>query len=313
MKLHLDTKLFADTIRAASQHFNINPVFVEKDYWITMILSRLAESKHVEDTVFKGGTSLSKGYNLIERFSEDVDLAVVNKGDKSGNEIKTIIRNVEKAISGELKEVPTKGITSKGSRFRKSVFKYSTTEKDNADNKLIIEINSFANPFPFQKLTIKSMVFDFLTQSGYERYISLNNLQPFEINVLYKEQTLIEKLVSLIRFSFDEVPVTSISGKIRHFYDLHFLMTHPDCLNFVASNVFKEQFNNLLQHDKLIFDEPKGWQAKSTKESPLISDFETFWEKIKGQYQSELSALAYRPIPEEKDVAKTFKDLIKRI
>jgi hypothetical protein len=52
-----------------------------------------------------------------------------------------------------------------------SVFEYTTTEKGNANNKLIVEINSFANPFPFQKLTIKSMVFDFLKQTGNENYI----------------------------------------------------------------------------------------------------------------------------------------------
>jgi predicted nucleotidyltransferase component of viral defense system len=313
MKLHHDIKLYSDTLRAASQHLDIKLEFVEKDYWITLVLSRLAKSKYVDESVFKGGTSLSKGYNLIERFSEDVDLAIVNNGGKSGNEIKTIIRNIEKEITEELTEIPTEGITSKGSRFRKSVFEYSTIEKGNANNKLIVEINSFANPFPFQKLTIKSMVYDFLTQTGIERYIDQNNLQPFEVNVLNKEQTLLEKLVSLIRFSFDAEPTVSISGKIRHFYDLHFLMTQPECVKFVASDVFKKQFDNLLQHDKEIFDEPKGWQGKSITESLLITGFEAIWIEIKEQYRTELSALAYRPIPDEKDVAKAFEDLIKRI
>ena len=62
-----------------------------------------------------------------------------------------------------------------------------------------------------------------------------------------------------------------------------------------------------------MFDEPKGWQGKSIAESPLIVDFETIWEEIKRQYQTELSAFAYRPIPDEKDVAKAFVDLTKRI
>jgi len=313
MKLHHHIKLFSDTLRAASQHLDVKLEFVEKDYWITLVLSRLALSKYIEDTVFKGGTSLSKGYNLIERFSEDVNLAIVNNGGKSGNEIKTIIRNVEKEITEELTEVPTEGITSKGSRFRKSVFEYTSTEKGNANNKLIVEINSFANPFPFQKLTIKSMVYDFLTQTDNDKYISQHNLQPFEVNVLSKEQTLLEKLVSLIRFSFDAEHTVSISGKIRHFYDLHFLMTHADCIKFVTSDVFKKQFDNLLQHDKDIFDEPKDWQGKSIEESPLIADFEAVWMVIKEQYQTELSALAYRPIPHEKVVANAFVDLIKRI
>lgn len=93
MKLHQDKQLFSDTIRAASQHLNIKQEFVEKDYWITLVLSRLTQSPFASEAVFKGGTSLSKGYQLIERFSEDVDLAIINNQHKSGNEVKTIIRN----------------------------------------------------------------------------------------------------------------------------------------------------------------------------------------------------------------------------
>ena len=122
MNLHHDIKLFAGTLRSASEHLYIKPEFVEKDYWITLVLSHLAKSKYVAEAVFKGGTSLSKGYHLIERFSEDVDIAIVNNKAKTGNEIKTIIRTIEKEITKDLTEIQMDGITSKGSRFRKSVF-----------------------------------------------------------------------------------------------------------------------------------------------------------------------------------------------
>jgi predicted nucleotidyltransferase component of viral defense system len=220
MNLHHDKKLFSDTLRAASQHLDIKLEFVEKDYWITLVLSRLAESKYVNESVFKGGTSLSKGYNLIERFSEDLDVAIINVQGKKGNEIKTIIRTIEKEITIDLKELQIDDVTSKGSRFRKSVFEYTATEKGNDNNKLIIEINSFANPFPYERLTIRSMVFDFLMQTGNEKYIEQYGLQPFKVNVLSKEQTLLEKTISLIRFSFEENAIESTSEKIRHFYDL---------------------------------------------------------------------------------------------
>jgi len=227
MTLHHDIKLFSDTLRAASQHLDIKLEFVEKDYWITLVLSRLVKSKYVNESVFKGGTSLSKGYNLIERFSEDVDIAIINDKGKTGNEIKTIIRAIEKEITPDLTEFQMEGVTSKGSRFRKSVFEYEGTVKSNQNNLLIIEINSFANLFPFQKLTIKSMVFDFLMKTGNEKYIEQYNLQSFEVNVLSKEQTMLEKL--------------------------------------------------------------------------------------KEKYQTELSALAYRAIPDEERIAKSFIALIKRI
>jgi len=287
--------------------------FVEKDYWLTLVLSHLAKSKYVDESVFKGGTSLSKGYNLIERFSEDVDIAIINDKGKTGNEIKTIIRTIEKEITPDLKELQMDGVTSKGSRFRKSAFEYVTTEKGNVNNKLIVEINSFDNPFPYQRLTIQSIVFDFLMQTKNEKYIEQYNLQSFEVNVLGKEQTLLEKLVSLIRFSFKENTVESISEKIRHFYDLHFLMKDSKCIEFVNSDSFKKQFDIILQHDRAMFEEPIGWRSKSISESPLTIDFLTIWKQIKEKYKTELSALAYRPIPDENDISKCFEDLIKRI
>lgn len=119
MILHAaDTKIFSDSIRAASEHLKINQIFVEKDYWITLVLNRLSKTKYVNETVFKGGTSLSKGFGLIYRFSEDVDIAIINAADKSGNVVKNIIRTVEKKITKELNEVNLEGVTSK--RFKVS-------------------------------------------------------------------------------------------------------------------------------------------------------------------------------------------------
>jgi predicted nucleotidyltransferase component of viral defense system len=144
MNLHTDIKLFSETIRAASQHTGIRDVFVEKDYWITLVLYQFSNSKYAEQMVFKGGTSLSKGYGLINRFSEDVDIAIIDGFNKSGNEVKTIIRTVEKEITAGLKEKQVEGVSSKGSRFRKSVFEYASIDPKNASNTLIVEINSFA-------------------------------------------------------------------------------------------------------------------------------------------------------------------------
>jgi hypothetical protein len=216
-------------------------------------------------------------------------------------------------MTKDLNELQVEGVTSKGSRFRKSVFEYVSIDAKNKNNKLIVEVNSFANPFPYKKLVIKSFVFDFLKQTGNEPYIEQYNLEPFDVNVLNKEQTLMEKTVSLIRFSFDENPTESISKKIRHFYDLYFLMGDAECSVFIKSKSFEIQLNEIMKHDKEIFDEPIGWQNKIVSESPLVNDFDTHWNKLKGIYTTELSALAYTPIPDEGEVAQQFKDLIKLI
>lgn len=313
MKLHHDMKLFADTVRAASQYLNIIPVYIEKDYWITLVLSQLAKSKYAEHAVFKGGTSLSKGYELITRFSEDVDIAIIDSSIKSGNKIKTIIRAVEKEMTKGLTEKQLAGVSSKGSRFRKSVFEYASIDSKNNSNKLIVEVNSFANPYPFQKLSIESFITNFLSKTSNTEYIQQYNLQSFQINVLDKRQTLLEKLVSLIRFSFDENMTQSIASKIRHFYDLYYLLSDTECAAFVQTEEFTKQFQAILNNDRENFDIPEGWNKKSINESPLVTDFNSIWNQIKATYNKELSALAFTDIPSEKDVANKFKTLIKAI
>jgi len=57
-------------------HPGINQVAIEKDWWVTVMLKALFQTECRDSLIFKGGTSLSKGFNIIERFSEDIDLAV---------------------------------------------------------------------------------------------------------------------------------------------------------------------------------------------------------------------------------------------
>ncbi len=314
MNLHTDKKVFSDAIRAASEFLNINQIFIEKDYWITLVLSRLSKSKYVDRVVFKGGTSLSKVYKLINRFSEDIDLAIFNSANKSGNEIKNLIRSIEKEISVDLQEVELKGVTSKGSKFRKSVFEYESTLKFFQSNRLIIEINSFANPYPFERGEIMSFIYEYFQKQNYlEEYINYYQLHPFSINVLTKKQTLLEKFVSLIRFSFAEDPINELSKKIRHFYDLYFLFQDKECLEFINSFKFKESVLKLLEHDRKLFDDPKGWREKRIENSPLIIQFPDIWAGIKGRYLSELSALAFSQIPDEKLIFESFDFILKKL
>ena len=52
------------------------PIVIEKDIWVCIVLKVLFESELKDVILFKGGTSLSKGYNIIKRFSEDIDIAL---------------------------------------------------------------------------------------------------------------------------------------------------------------------------------------------------------------------------------------------
>jgi predicted nucleotidyltransferase component of viral defense system len=315
MILQSEKELFEAAIKETADELGIKDYFIEKDYWISLVLKRLSESKYVDSVVFKGGTSLSKGHKLIKRFSEDVDVAVIITPEMSGNKIKNLIRSVEKEIAIDLSEIEAEGITSKGSRFRKALYEFQVirNQKSTITESIIVEINSFTNPFPYHKISIQSMIGEYLQSQNQNELVRKYGLEAFEVNVLDKEQTLIEKLVSLIRFSFDSNPIESLKSKIRHFYDLYYLLQDEACNKYVNSDEFKSQFRKVLSHDQQQFDDPSGWNKKSIQDSPLIKEFNSIWEKLKSTYTNELSMFAFTDIPDEKEVAVSFKQLIKTI
>lgn len=63
-------------IQAVSQAKQIDEASAEKDWWVTAVLYAMFHTSISEYLLFKGGTSLSKGWNIINRFSEDIDLAL---------------------------------------------------------------------------------------------------------------------------------------------------------------------------------------------------------------------------------------------
>jgi hypothetical protein len=75
---HQDSE-FDDLVRLVADKQRLSPSLVEKDYWVTHTLWALHDASL--DVWFKGGTSLSKGFNLIQRFSEDVDLKIDPGGE----------------------------------------------------------------------------------------------------------------------------------------------------------------------------------------------------------------------------------------
>ncbi len=68
MKLHENQELFWDAIIATSQQKMIREIYVEKDYLVTYILHHIYNNKIGKEVVFKGGTALSKCFNIIKDF-----------------------------------------------------------------------------------------------------------------------------------------------------------------------------------------------------------------------------------------------------
>ena len=252
---------------------------------------------------------------LTNRFSEDIDIAVIEANSFSGNQLKMLIKRLAKDMAADLEEKVVEGVTSKGSKFYKAIYLYPNligqkTKTAVKSGQLLIEINTFANPYPYQKQQITSFVSDYLLKLERQDLIEKYNLLPFSVNVLDKRRTMLEKFVSLLRFSFSENPKAELAKKIRHFYDLYYLSNDEECAKYIQSVDFQTDLQELFMHDQQEFDEPNGWQTKTIKESPLLIDFPDIWASLRITYQNELSNLAFAEIPDEKAVEKNVQQIV---
>lgn len=99
MYLHKeDRELLHDIIVMVSEKSGIEENIIEKDYYVTLLLKELARRN--SNVVFKGGTSLSKAYHVIDRFSEDIDITFDEHMGESRR--KKIKYELLKSISDEL-------------------------------------------------------------------------------------------------------------------------------------------------------------------------------------------------------------------
>lgn len=138
------------------------------------------------------------------------------------------------------------------------------------------------------------------------------DMMPFELNVLDKRRTLCEKIVSLIRFSFEDDELAGVASKIRHFYDLYYLMQDDECIEYLNSS-FSEDLIQLIAHDKAEFDRPPKWRTSDILTSPLFVDFDSLWKRISGVYTSEVGALSYGVIPSSEEILASSSRLFEMV
>ena len=106
--------------QAEIKHPRINQVAIEKDWWVTVTLKALFQTDCRDSLIFKGGTSLSKGFNIIERYSEDIDLAIshsffgIDKTTKNQRDKlkKSARRYIQETLAAQLDEqLKSMGVT----------------------------------------------------------------------------------------------------------------------------------------------------------------------------------------------------------
>lgn len=299
MNFH-ESRSFGNAIEAAAEMLNLRPVLIEKDYWVTYVLKNLAHSPYASQVVFKGGTSLSKAYRCIDRFSEDIDLAVILGEPLSQAQIKNLLRNIDHAAADGLTFVEGK----RWGRNRVSIYdypKFITGQNFGAvKDKIAIEINTFTNPVPHAGLPISSYLYHFLLANGNADLIQQYQLEPFPLNVLSLERTFFEKLLSLNRLSYDGLE--RLKEKIRHFYDLHELYHKTSLKETVLNDSGFEVLALVRADDEAIPTFAGEWLGKPFASSPLFATLPETWKSLIPTYQQELGELVWSTLPDPSSV-----------
>ncbi len=223
MNLHENRSAFEELVTAAAEELNVDERIVEKDYYVTILLKQLKQ--RLPDMVFKGGTSLSKCYgNIINRFSEDIDISYSAEAGKPGEAKK---RKLKTAVTEAYKELGLEIYNMEETRSRRDYNCYRAayasiyTPLLSIRNELIVETYIGLLPYPTEMRTVNNYIYQFLQSQKEHELIALYHLHPFEIMTQDVRRTLIDKVFALCDYYLME----KTSNHSRHLYDIYKLLS----------------------------------------------------------------------------------------
>ena len=318
MKLHHYKAAFEGAIVATAQHFGISEIYVEKDYWVTFALKIIFTDPNSKDiTVFKGGTSLSKCYGIIQRFSEDIDLVVIKENGETDNSLKRKLKKVTSVLESEMKLVPDHPLENKKGKIRKLVYGYDKVGVKGiygqVRDQIVLEVSSLGRSYPSQKVSVHSMITQFIANTNNQDLIKEYQLEPFNLKAISIERTFCEKIISLVRFSYTENPLEDLKNKIRHTYDLHQLLQEYKISLFLKSDNFEVMLLQVGKDDDKAIPTDKEWLSKHPSESLFFKNTEKVWESLSPTYNGQFRELLTGELPDEKKVLQSLMNIGSRL
>lgn len=316
MKLHENKTLFRQAVQFTADQMKIPAIYVEKDYWVTYVLFTIFNNEIGKDTVFKGGTALSKCYQMIERFSEDIDLVVLRKEGETDSKLKSKLKIVSTVVDTVLPEVTIEGITHKMGMNRKTAHTYKKEFKGDygqVRDVIILESTWLGYYEPYTTRNIISFVGQMMLDNHQISIAEENGLLPFGLLVLEPIRTICEKIMSLVRFSYGENPIDDLKKKIRHTYDLYQLLTQEEFLKFFQSTAFDEILLKVANDDVISFRNNNQWLVHHPNEALIFKDLDNVWIELKTTYNGDFKNLVYGKLPKEEVILETLKMIQERL
>lgn len=316
MRLHFNKSLFIDSIKTTAQQMDIPEIYIEKDYWVTFALHTVFNNPIGKETIFKGGTALSKCFGLIDRFSEDIDLVIQRKEGEANNQLTKKIRNITDIISAVLPEIEFTGITHKRGMNRKTAHSYTKLfdgEYGQVRDMIVVEATWLGSSEPYTSQKVSSLIYKMMIATGQKQIAEEYDLLPFNVLVLEPKRTLCEKIMSLVRFSYTENAIEDLKNKVRHTYDLNQLLKDEELSGFFESDEFDKMLLKVANDDVESFKNNNAWLQNHPNKAKFFAELETVWKELKQVYSGEFQYLVFGDFPSEKEIFDSLKKIKARI
>lgn len=305
-------------IQGVAETWQIDEVAAEKDWWVTAVLYALFHTGISEYLLFKGGTSLSKGWNIINRFSEDIDLALhrdyflnIKKlacaNCTSNTQIHNLREKGQDFLFGEFKNelvmkfaemgldvtVLTDNDITDGNGVPRKVphdkdpsvlyIHYPSlydNQKAYAKPTVKVEISVLSMSEPYEMRRISSLV----EQKYKDEDVDSDLVQT--IRTVSPARTFLEKAFLLCEEYQKDKPRTH--RMTRHFYDLEKLMQTPYCETALKDTVL---YHEIVEHRRKFYhagyvdyDKEQPATIQIVPNDELLPDYEVDYKDMQGSF-----------------------------
>ena len=245
----MNKEILEELILNINSRTGIRNDILEKDYYVCLVLKKLASKQKELQAYFKGGTAVYKILDHMNRFSEDIDLTVKMNENESNNSNKTRLKKSALGydIDGLLL-VDEETIDKKGSIT--SFYKYDSLFSLNElfkSERIQIEATSFTVSEPVSIYIIEPLVYKYATEEEKVILKEKYNISEFEIEIIKLERIFIDKIFAA-EFYYERGMYEDVS---KHLYDISIMIKNDD---------IKELLKNKFELSKLI-----GYKRKEEK------------------------------------------------
>ena len=312
-------------IEQTAAKLNLPVQAIEKDLWVTAILQVLFTLPCAHGLVFKGGTSISKVWNAINRFSEDIDLAIDRSlfdldGELTKKQVKKLRKEssmfVREELFGQLCEAiastPLYGLCeieaqpdgvgdSTYPEPRIIYVKYASLFSDKIDYILpVVKIEAGARSLlePTLNVAIKSLV-DVALPS------ITTSLVDVEVRTAVAEKTFLEKCF-LLHELFSRGVAVSANRRSRHLYDLHMMMRKGIDKRAVSDD---ELWNTIHHHRSTLTSISGVDYTPDIRSRIVLTPPAECVEDWKSEYQAMQGSMIYNNPPSFEELLQSMAEL----